>query len=185
MATWKAQNDPVGSKELLGRRLFGLAKLAGGESQQNPARLDVRHFQESRDLEFSVDRLGRSNLERQVAKYLNARADYTAQRFTPPRLFNGWATIRAQHLNQPPIGAHRFPVTASPINGSGLDANQYHAHANLPPGLDSLSCALTLRHLFETYGGHHSTEPSAQSNSGQKGWFKRALQQLRHLFHWK
>lgn len=56
-------------------------------------------------------------------------------------------------------------VTPSPIAGSELDANIYHAHATLPENETSYSIALHLRHLFTTQGrvSQHVQQSSLQN----------------------
>lgn len=151
MARWKPRGDePVGGNEHIGRRLFDEPMLVGALNQRPFAGLDLRHFQETRDLEFSVDRLGRSGIEK-PKNYLRPRAEAAGQKFARPKAFNGWAVLRARQLECPPVGA-ALPVIASPVTGGGLDdENPYHAHLLLP-AVGDYHTALHLRNLFGTYG---------------------------------
>ena len=78
MARWNPADKPVGANEPIGRRLFDEPLLAGADDQRKFAGLDLRNFEEKRDREFSVDRLGRTGKERAVIKYLNPRANAAA-----------------------------------------------------------------------------------------------------------
>jgi hypothetical protein len=162
MATWKPKaDDPVGGSETVGRRLFDEPKLSGGQDQRPYSGLDLRNFIERRDPQFSIDRLGRSNIEEKILKYLFPRALHQARRFTPPRRFDGWATLQVKHLLQPPAGLKSangdgvWPVSASPIDGSlePLEDNAYHAHITTPQqDPTGYSNALRLRELFTQKG---------------------------------
>lgn len=148
MARWNPADKPVGTNEPIGRRLFDEPLLAGADDQRKFAGLDLRNFEEKRDREFSVDRLGRTGKERAVIKYLNPRANAAALKFKPPKRFNGWTVLRAKNFA---VAVHNFPampVTASPIRGDELEENIFHAHLVLPAGKDHYETALHLRHLF-------------------------------------
>jgi hypothetical protein len=153
MARWNPRsNDPVGQNEHVGRRLFNEPLLVGVQNQSHFAGLDLRNFEETRDREFSVDRLGRSGIENVVVRYLRPRADAAGEKFTPPKPFNGWAVLRVRQLENPPKGSLGLAVIASPITGIDLNENIYHAHVVLPQSPDHYFMALHLRNLFSTYG---------------------------------
>jgi hypothetical protein len=154
MPLWKPQsNEPVGQNEHLGRRLFDEPSLAGAQDQKPIARLILRHFEEKRDQQVSLDRLGRTSVEKAVVRYLRPRADRAGTRFRPPKAFNGWAVLSARKFGSPPAPpAYALTVIASPESGTDLDENIYHAHISAPPNMDYYSMALHLRELFETQG---------------------------------
>lgn len=162
----------------MGRRLFDEPMLAGAENQKQFQGLLLRHFQEKRDREFSLDRLGRSGVDRTVVKYLAPRAEAAGQKLKPAKLFHGWAVIRASLISNAPTGAS-MPLTPSPIAGTDLNDNIYHAHATLPEG-DAYSIALHLRHLFTSHG---SVLPHVQHASPpHRGFMSRVRLRLNRLF---
>jgi hypothetical protein len=156
MALWKPQSSqPIGPNEHLGRRLFDEPSLAGAQDQKTIARLNLRHFEERRDGQVSLDRLGRTNVDKSVVRYLRPRADGAGTRFRPPKAFNGWAVLTARKFGSPPAPApagYALTVIASPESGADLDENTYHAHISMPPNMDYYSMALHLRQLFEAHG---------------------------------
>jgi hypothetical protein len=102
---WTPQiGQPVAPNEHVGRRLFDEPMLAGAQNQQAFAGLDLRNFEEKRDGEISVDRLGRSSVEKAVVNYLRPRAHAAGGKFTPSKQFNGWAVLRVARLQNPPRG---------------------------------------------------------------------------------
>jgi hypothetical protein len=152
MAIWRPRADePIASNEHLGRRLFDEPMLAGVQTQPNYQGLLVRHFQEKRDREFSLDRLGRSSVDRRVTSYLAPKANVAGQTMSPAKPFHGWAVLRAGVLLNPPSGTP-YPLTPSPVAGSELVENIYHAHLILPEGNDDMAIALRLRWLFTSKG---------------------------------
>lgn len=160
MARWKPKADePVGANEAIGRRLFDEPMLIGAQDQRPYAGLNLRHFQETRSREFSVDRLGRAGIEKPVLDYVLLRAEAASKKFTPPKPFHGWAWLKAKEIQQPKKGSP-LPVMPSPIAGSELDENLYHGHILLPSVGDYLQ-ALHLRHLFTTYGEVKVVEQAA------------------------
>ena len=188
MATWKPRSDePVGNNEHVGRRLFDEPMLAGATDQKAFGGLILRNFEENRDREFSLDRLGRTGVDRKVVSYLLPRANAAATRFVPHRSFDGWAVLRARVLENPPKGLG-LPVTASPIAGDGVDENIYHAHATLPESQDAhqrYSSALHLRHLFASHGTVHRVHTPTQSTQPPGGFgvlMDRILTSLRSVF---
>jgi hypothetical protein len=154
MALWKPHSShPIGQNEHLGRRLFDEPALAGAHDQKPIPRLDLRHFEEKRDGQVSLDRLGRTSVEKAVVGYLRPRCDRAGTRFRPPKAFNGWAVLTARKFGSPPAPpGWALTVVASPENGADLDENIYHAHVSTPPNKDNYSMALHLRHLFEAHG---------------------------------
>src|ERR1035437_393533 len=154
MALWKPQgNQPIGPNEHLGRRLFDEPLLTGAQDQKPSARLNLRHFEEKRDGQVSLDRLGRTSVDKAVMRYLRPRADRAGTRLRPPKVFNGWAVLTARRFGSPPAPpGYALTVIASPESGTALDENIYHAHISTPPNLDYHSMALHLRWLFEDHG---------------------------------
>src|SRR5262249_18203316 len=119
-------NGPIGPNEPVARHLFDEPQLAGaGDQPPLIPLLDIRNFQETRGAEYSLDRLGRTGIERNVRVYLLERAIHAGTRFHPQRSFDGWAVVRARHL-QP--SQYIASLVASPVRGDGLDENPYHAH---------------------------------------------------------
>lgn len=156
MGRW-VPSERVGSNEHVGRRLFDEPLLAGGQGQPRFEGLDLRNFEERRDQEFSLDRLGRQSVEKAVVTYLVPRAIASGKRFVPTKSFNGWAVLRARQLETPAVGLDRYgklPVIASPEPGESFSENIYHAHV-VTPELDHYSKALHLRQLFARYGTVH------------------------------
>jgi hypothetical protein len=131
--------------------------LAGTPPEKSYDGLDVRNFQEKRDRELSLDRLGRTNVEKPVVRYLLPRAKHSGGKMRPTRAFHGWAVIKVEHLVS---ATTSMPVSPSPIAGESeedVEANLYHAHALLPDDLKldptaSLKHALYLRYLFVNKG---------------------------------
>lgn len=166
MAQWKPPSDaPVGPNEPVGRRLFDQPMLVGMRDLNRGAqRLDVRHFLEPRHRELSLDRLGRTGIDKAVVRYLCPIAVIAGQTFSPPKAFNGWAVIRAKQLEAPPRGNMHLPVIASPVLDT--DGNIYHAHAVLPDSLDAWVTACFLRDLFETRGSIESAGKAQQQRFG-------------------
>jgi len=162
MAKWQPESETVvGKNEHLGRRLFDEPMLAGATKQKPFTGLLLRHFEETRDLEFSLDRLGRTSVELAVVRYLMPRVDAAANKFRPPKAFDGWFVIKAEFLKKPKQGPP-FPVTPSPDMRAGLDENRYHAHATLPATADTYTNALQLKYLFEQHG---KPQPAVRSTS--------------------
>lgn len=170
MARWVPASERVGPDEHVGRRLFDEPMLAGGQGQPRFAGLDLRNFEEKRDREFSLDRLGRQSIDKSAVGYLLPRATAAGARFMSPKTFSGWAVLRARQLENPPVGLGRygkFPVIASPERGDGLLENIYHAHI-VTPDVDNYSKALHLRQLYAHYGSVH---PALVKGRGSFGRF--------------
>jgi hypothetical protein len=158
MARWTPP-DKIENNEHVGRRLFDEPLLIGAQDQKPFKGLDLRHFEEKRDRETSLDRLGRSNVERAVINYLLPRAESAATQFKPEKIFNGWAYLKAKDLMFPPKGIkYSSQVVASPISEKDLAENIYHAHIVMPDDVDHYSMALHLRNIFCSYGSVHNIE---------------------------
>jgi hypothetical protein len=115
MARWKPRSeDSVGKNEHVGRRLFDEPMLVGmRDPTRSVSRLDLRHFEETRHREFSLDRLGRSGIEKAVLGYLGPRAVAAGQKFSRSKPFNGWAVIRVKQLESPKKNAQWRHFTLS------------------------------------------------------------------------
>jgi len=180
MAKWQPENEAVvGKNEHLGRRLFDEPMLAGATNQKPFSGLLLRHFEETRDLEFSLDRLGRTGVDLSAIRYLVPRADAAAAKLTPIRAFDGWFVIKADYLQRPKHGP-AFPVTPSPEMSPGLNENRYHAHATLPATADSYTCALHLKYLFEQHG---KPQPAVRTTSSNPpSWWRNLWLWFRTFF---
>lgn len=167
MGRWKPPTDHVGPNEYVGRRLFDEPMLVGARDQNAFRGLDLRHFEETRDNEFSLDRLGSTGVDKKVVGYLRVRANFQATTFRPTRAFNGWAVIGVRELTRP----HKFArlsvlsVVPSPQNGVGLSENLYHAHVVRPDGVDSYFMALHLRQVFTKHGTVRVAGPAGRRKS--------------------
>ena len=183
MATWIPPSDRVDGNEHLGRRLFDEPMLVGARDQKSFSGLDVRHFEETRGDEVSLDRLGRSSVDRSVARYLQPLAEAAGAAFHSPRDFDGWAVLPAQKL-QKPTRAGSLTVAPSPE-----PENPYHAHVdtrallpNEPPSLRHYLIALHLRHLFVGPGSKmHLTQPARQRRPGS--FFGRTREWISRIWH--
>jgi hypothetical protein len=87
----------VGSNEQIGRRLFDEPMLQGVTGQPSFSGIQLYHFEERRDYEVSLDRLGASGIDRKVSKYLLPRAEAAGRKFAKPKHFDGWAVVSAKH----------------------------------------------------------------------------------------
>jgi hypothetical protein len=150
MARW-APPAEVEDNEHLGRRLFDEPMLAGTGDQRAFQGLLLTHFLENRDVEYSLDRLGRSGVDGKVIAYLKPRAHAAGNTFKKPKSFNGWAVLRARELMKAPV-CQNLAVIASPIQEAEPNDNIYHAHALRPQNMDPMHMALYLRHLFTNFG---------------------------------
>lgn len=160
MARWKPQADvPIGAKEQVGRRLFDEPMLIGATDQPQYDGLDLRNFQETRDNEYSLDRLGRTGIDAAVVRYLTPRAVEGGRSFHKPKQFNGWIAVKAEALTKPPNG-RPIELVPSPVTGSGLQENDFHAHAVRPHDQEDLIFALYFRHRFSS-GKIEKSEPTA------------------------
>lgn len=158
MARWSPA-DIVEKNEHIGRRLFDEPKLVGVRDQPSFSGLAVHQFEENRGVEYSLDRLGRTGLDRGVLAYLTPRANDHAGIFKKPKRFDGWVYAPARIL----AGAKEYPlpVSSSPVLEPGLKENLYHAHVCRPVELSPRMMALHLRQIFEDYGNkiHEVSRP--------------------------
>lgn len=164
MAKWQPPKD-IGSNEHLGRRLFDEPLLAGAADQPSYNGLRLTNFEETRDTEYSLDRIGKSGIDKKVVAYLEPRAVTAARGFKKPKSFNGWAVIAAHEL----LKAKKAPslqLVAAPIGGEEPNDNIYHAHALRPEEVNQTFMAYHLRHLFTQYGKIHSVQQPPD-------WFQR------------
>jgi len=137
-------DDIIGNNEHIGRRLFDEPMLAGAINQRQWSGIKVNHFQESRDREYSLDRLGASSIDPRVVRYVAARAERHALTRTGTNRFDGWVYVKAKDL------VPFFDLHASGINGdeNDLDANLYHAHVLRPEDVSDELMAFRLREKF-------------------------------------
>lgn len=130
--------------------------LKGAADQKPAVGFEVYHFEETRpDDDVSVDRLGRTSVERAVIGYLKPRVAIAAASFREPRVFSGWAMVRARHIRQPTRGKPLILI-ASPvesIEGQPDSGNRFHAHIERPQGIDNAYwSALIIREIFNRDG---------------------------------
>ncbi|MCG8052454.1 MAG: hypothetical protein JAZ15_14720 [Candidatus Thiodiazotropha endolucinida] len=144
-------NSTIGKNEAIGRRLFDEPMLIGATDQPKYEGILLRHFEENRDNELSVDRLGQSGINKKVKKYLQQRATNAAKGFHKQKSFNGWIFVQKQALELGYKG-RQFPTLASPITDgeTEIDNNIYHAHISLSD--NSEIDAFYLKHIFTTKG---------------------------------
>jgi hypothetical protein len=161
MARWTpADNEAVAPNEHIARRLFDEPKLSGAPDQKPFHGLLVTNFEETRaGGEFSVDRLGRSNVENAVVRYLAPRAHAAGRKFTKHKAFDGWYVAPARKisppfvwpLNSPDRGAS--PAQAGfPWSDADLEHNRFHAHIQMPSGVSVRDFALQIREQFLAHG---------------------------------
>jgi hypothetical protein len=175
MARWLPRAEGVDPNEHLGRRKFSDQQLAGAQDQvRSVGLIELTHFEETRDSEWSLDRLGQSSVDGRVVRYLRPRSDLAATKFKPAKTFEGWYVLRARVLTAPPKGAG-LRVEPSPIPATGeadesnLEHNIFHAHAVKPTNLEPLMMALFLKHLFTCYGNFSAVPASKRSASEETG----------------
>jgi hypothetical protein len=151
MARWTPQTDEtIGLNEYIGRRLFDEPMLTGAKNQRPFNGLRLSHFEETRGDEVSLDRLGRTSIEKKVINYVGLRAEAAAKTRRPSVTFNGWAVLRARQFHE--YKHQQLTVVPSPVIGNDFDENIYHAHVNTPSNIDSYSMALHLKQLFTDHG---------------------------------
>ena len=158
MARWTPASE-IAKSECIGRRLFARGQLHGAADQKPlpPAKIELSHFMEKRHPgDVSMDRLGRTGIERQVIGFLDPKARQAGCRMNPVADFGGWVFITARQLNSSTSGLPLVLVsspTASAEDESVID-NPYHAHVErpfgLPPGHEATYLALQLKHIFES-----------------------------------
>jgi hypothetical protein len=156
MPTWEPNaDDPVGPKEMLGRRIF-TDKIWEGELGAGAGRFRVDHFyDDDPEADFSVDRLGRASEEGPVVRRVGRLAHAEGQNRTPACLFTGWAACGRQHfftkkchiaVNPKPIGSNRYHAE--------MVRDEYRRHRT---GL--LAFATLLCHVFSLQGHFHKSPP--------------------------
>lgn len=160
MAPWNAREiTVVGNSEVLGRRKFTHPELRGAAGQKRAlGGLDTRDFLETRDRAISLDRLGRSGIDRKVINYLLPRAEAQAQSLKPAQEFKGWVCIQAGKL-MVATATYQFSLVASPVPGAELSENDYHAHISYPVGIEPMFAALLLKDAFERHGSIRDARP--------------------------
>jgi hypothetical protein len=135
--------------------------LAGAGDQPRWVGIQLTHFEEKGGNDYSLDRLGRSCVDRKVIGYLRLRAENDAKKFHKSKRFDGWFCLVARELTK-----IKFEPQASPINGVELEENIYHAHVLRPDEVPPDLMAFRLRQLFVTRG---KLEPVS---SNQPSWRK-------------
>lgn len=169
MPRWEPKdNERVGVGENVGRRLFDEPKLSGAPDQKPFKGLDLRNFEESRDREFSIDRLGKSSVDKAVIKYLKPRAEHHGStKFKKARRFDGWAHISARKL----CDGKQWAIYSSPVREIEVDGapmpwvdgdlaqNKYHAHVLMPDAMESDLFAYEIREHFEKFGDVYRIRP--------------------------
>lgn len=164
MALWKP-NEAVGKNESIGRRLFQRQGLKGAKDQKRPDKgFELYHFEEKRDGEISLDRLGATSVDRKVKSYLNPRCHHAATNMAGKAAFQGWAVAKAKAFQTPAKG-RPLPILPSPIAveaGQEFSENIYHAHIERPVGHDALEMALRLQYIFEHDYHHEPSVPSVE-----------------------
>lgn len=177
MASWKPNAATVAKTEFIGRRLFQRQGLKGAKDQKRPDKtFELYHFEETRDREVSVDRLGQTSVDGRVKSYLNPRGHYAAT-LLHKREFQGWAVTKAKDLESAP---NSFQISPSPIAAQGgeqLTENNYHAHIEMPDRYTSHDMAVMLKYIFEK---GYRLEPCIPADK-REGWFGRAMRRLRGL----
>jgi len=137
----------------------------------------LTHFEEKRGDDFSVDRLGKSSLDRKVIAYLKPRADAAGKLFSKPKSFGGWAVLHAREIKKD-RARPGLQIVASPVNDPEPNDNVYHAHIDRPADMEAAFFALHLRHLFTTYG---KVEPVAPASVSEP-WWRRFVDPVLKLF---
>jgi hypothetical protein len=134
----------------------------------------LRNFEDSRG-EVSLDRLGQSNSERLVLKYLNPRAEEAAKKLgSSNMIFNGWACIQAKLLTENkklPMAIVPSPMPGNnPVLGEDdLTENLYHAHTRTKQATEPYFVALHLQSQFEK----HRRIEYALNDPRRPGWIGR------------
>jgi hypothetical protein len=161
MARWTPNdNEAVAPPEHIGRRLFDEPKLSGAPDQRPFHGLLFTNFEETRSGgEFSVDRLGRTSVEKAVVRYLSPRAHAQGTKFTKPKAFDGWYVAPARRISPPFAWPANSPDRGRSVDQAGtswsesdLEHNRYHAHVQMPEGVPAYDFALQIREQFVTHG---------------------------------
>ncbi|WP_157960142.1 hypothetical protein [Albibacillus kandeliae] len=175
-------SEPIGKNERIGRRIWDTPKLRGADTQPDVAALDIEIFRERRSKEVSLDRLGRTGIEKRVISYLQPRCELHGASFSPNRRFDGWATIQAEKLTNKWNNIPKWSISASPVEGNSEvpnSDNRYHAHAVCDGSDNDLTVALFLRHLFERYGDLHPAPTNSPNEQSQSNWLKSLITAIR------
>ncbi len=166
---WKPDPDvSLDPNERVGRRIFDEPKLKGVDKQPDFGSVRVEHFREKRGSHVSIDRLGRTNIESRVVKYLGPRCEWQGQKFNKPKSFDGWAVIQVKNLVNKRSGMSPWKVFPSAIgleNGEEYSDNMYHAHTICHGKYSNEEKALFFRYLFEQYGEFKSFSKGKKSFS--------------------
>ena len=122
MAAWEPTADePVGPKEMLGRRIF-TDKIWEGSIGDAPTRFRVDHFYDSDPQhDFSVDRLGRASEEGIVVRQISRKAYAEGDARKPALPFAGWAACGRHHFA---TARCNFEIKPMPLADEN---NPYHA----------------------------------------------------------
>jgi hypothetical protein len=161
MARWNpGDKDPIGPSEYIARRLFDEPRLFGAADQAPLGGLSIHNFLETRSQEFSLDRVGKSSIDKKVIRYLTPRAHHAATTFHDPTRFDGWVALPARALAAKQ-GDEDWDLFASPdhgpVNGDGqsepwsdanIQQNLYHAHIVIPANMPSKYFAFCVRERF-------------------------------------
>jgi hypothetical protein len=173
MARWIPQTQGIESNEHVGRRLFDEPMLVGAKDQTSFKGLLSRHFEETRGDEFSVDRLGRTSIDKSVVRYIRPLADAAGKSFHAVKRFDGWAVLPAHRLA-------KAKGTPLPVIPSPLPDNPYHAHVLTADLLKSESenirhyhIALHLRQVFIDHGTVHPAEIQKTTDAPRMRWISR------------
>src|SRR6266478_4032941 len=99
MAVWEPKvGEPVGAKEMLGRRIF-TDNIWEGTLGNGRQQFRVDHFLDlNPKADLSIDRLGRSSEEGPVVRRVGHRAHTEGDERSPPRPFTGWAACSRNHF---------------------------------------------------------------------------------------
>jgi|GEM_PF-2395430 len=188
MALWTPDATAVAKNEFVGRRLFERQGLKGAQDQQRPAdTYEIYHFEETRDGEVSLDRLGKTSVDGKVKNYLNPRSHYAAT-LLHKKEFLGWAVTQAKAIQSPP---NSYTISPSPIaaqdggpvtdKGESLTENKFHAHVAIPDRLTPYEMAVILAHIFEKDYRFENAAPAASAQKSE-GWFAAAIRKVRSLW---
>ena len=186
MAKRWAPPDSIGTKERVGRRIFNEPVLRGAEGQPSFEGVPLRHFEDRRSENVSLDRLGATALDKKVVEFLKPRAEAHGRERTKPVRFEGWFHVAVRDLAEATRGP-RFQVVSSPVNGPEPSDNPYHAHVVRPELVDDHFAALQLRHLFTRHGKLERCEEGEEGEEEQEsllGYLRRMVAQCIQSFNW-
>ena len=190
MARWTPDDSgPIASSEHIGRRLFDEPKLSGAPDQKPYSGLQIGHFIEKRGSEFSLDRLGKTSIDKRVVRYLMSRCEYAARSFQHEKKFNGWAYCASNRLLKDTSWTiHASGIRARDENGVELPwsddqigENRYHAHVLIPDGVEAIRFAYDIREKLidvQRATNDETGKPKTESSS-----FGRITSALRAIIH--